>query len=229
MAKVNKWMIDPKDAVMLLIDHQSGLFQLVRDIELPVLRSHVTALAKIAHLARIPTFTTASVPDGPNGPLIPEIHHYNPDAVYIPRTGQINAWDNPPWVKAIEATKRKTLLIAGTLTSVCMAFPALSAVEAGYKVFTIIDASGNWSRMATDLTLARVAQAGAMPIDTFAVLSEIMSTWNRPDAMDFAAIMIDHLVPPYRALVESYDKAQSVQKTGQETKLDRQQKTRKKK
>jgi nicotinamidase-related amidase len=229
MAKVNKWMIDPQDAVMLLIDHQSGLFQLVRDIELPVLRSHVTALAKIAHLARIPTFTTASVPDGPNGPLIPEIHHYNPDAVYIPRTGQINAWDNPPWVKAIEATKRKTLLIAGTLTSVCMAFPALSAVEAGYKVFTIIDASGNWSRMATDLTLARVAQAGAMPIDTFAVLSEIMSTWNRPDAMDFAAIMIDHLVPPYRALVESYDKAQSVQKTGQETKLDRQQKTRKKK
>ena len=69
----NKWMIDPKDAVMLLIDHQSGLFQLVRDIDLPTLRAHVCALAKVAHLARIPTFTTASVPDGPNGPLIPEI------------------------------------------------------------------------------------------------------------------------------------------------------------
>jgi hypothetical protein len=74
MAEVNKWMIDHKDAVMLLIDHQSGLFQLVRDIELPTLRAHVTALAKVAHLAKIPTFTTASVPDGPNGPLIPEIH-----------------------------------------------------------------------------------------------------------------------------------------------------------
>ena len=152
MAKVNKWMIDPEDAVMLLIDHQSGLFQVVRDIELPELRANVTALAKMAYLAKIPTFTTASVPDGPNGPLIPEIHQYNPDAVYIPRTGQINAWDNPAWVKAIEATKRKTLLIAGTLTSVCMAFPALSALVAGYKVFTIVDASGNWSKMATDLT-----------------------------------------------------------------------------
>lgn len=220
MAEKNKWMIDPDDAVMLLIDHQSGLFQLVKDIDLPVLRSNVTSLAKMSRLARIPTFTTASVPDGPNGPLIPEIHECNPDAVYIPRTGQVNAWDNPPWVQAIEKTGRKTLLIAGTLTSVCMAFPTLSALVAGYKVFCIIDASGNWSKMATDLTLARVVQAGAMPIDTFAVLAELMSTWNRPDAMDFAAVMVD-IVPHYRALMESYDKAQSVQKGGRETKLDR--------
>jgi nicotinamidase-related amidase len=204
MATANKWLIDPKDAVMLLIDHQSGLFQLVEDIELPRLRTNVTALAKVAHLAKIPTFTTASVPDGPNGPLIPEIHEHNPKAVYIPRTGQINAWDNPAWVKAIEKTKRKTLLIAGTLTSVCMAFPTLSALVAGYKVFTIIDASGNWSKMATDLTLVRVAQAGAMPIDTFAVLSEIMGTWKRPDAKKFAAIMAE-LAPAYQLLMESYE------------------------
>ena len=220
MPEFNKWMIDPNDAVMLLIDHQSGLFQLVKDIDLPVLRSNVTALAKVARLAKIPTFTTASVPDGPNGPLIPEIHQYNPEAVYIARTGQINAWDNPAWVEAIERTKCKTLLIAGTLTSVCMAFPALSALVAGYKVFCIIDASGNWSKMATDLTLARVVQAGAIPIDTFAVLTELQNTWNRPDAMEFAAIFADHIIPGYRALIESYDKAHSVQKVGRETKLD---------
>src|SRR5213080_340265 len=220
MADFNKWMIDPKDAVMLLIDHQSGLFQLVRDMDLLTLRANVTALAKVARLAKIPTFTTASVPDGPNGPLIPEIHQHNPEAVYIPRTGQINAWDNPAWVKAIEKTGRKTLLIAGTLTSVCMAFPTLSALAAGYKVFNIIDASGNWSKMATEITLARCVQAGAMPIDTYAVLAEIMSTWNRTDAMEFAAIMVDHIVPHYRLLIESYDKAQSVQRDGHETKLE---------
>ncbi len=78
MADVNRWMIDPGDAVMCLIDHHSGLFQLVRDIELPVLRSNVTALAKVARLAKVPTFTTASVPDGPNGPLIPEIRAIAP-------------------------------------------------------------------------------------------------------------------------------------------------------
>lgn len=216
----NRWMIDPDDAVMLLIDHQSGLFQLVRDVDQPVLRRHVCALAKVAHLAGMPTFTTASVPDGPNGPLIPEIHQLNPEAVYIPRTGQINAWDNPEWVKAIEATERKTLIIAGTLTSVCMAFPTLSALVAGYKVFTVVDASGNWSTMATQITLARVVQAGAMPVDTYAVLAEVMSTWNRPDAMEFAGAMVDYIVPPYRALMESYDKAQDVQKVGRETRLE---------
>ena len=219
MSKTIKTMIDPDDAIMLLIDHQSGLFQLVKDIDMLTLRNNVIALAKVSQLAKIPTFTTASVPDGPNGPLIPEIHQHNPDAVYIPRTGQVNAWDNPKWVEAIEKTNRKTLLIAGTLTSVCMAFPTLSALAAGYKVFDIIDASGNWSKMATDITLARVVQAGAMPIDTFAVVGELMSTWNRADAMEFAAVMSDHIVPHYRLLYESFDKAQSVKEKGPETQL----------
>jgi nicotinamidase-related amidase len=213
-------MIDVDDAVLLLIDHQSGLFQVVRDIDVPTLRRHVTALAKVAHLAGIPTFTTASVPDGPNGPLIPDIAAANPDAVYIPRTGQINAWDNPAWVDAIQKTGRRTLLMAGTVTSVCMAFPAISAIEAGYKVFAIIDASGNWSRMATDITIARVVQAGAMPIDTFAVLGEIQGTWNRPDANAFGAVMQDYVLGTYRELVESYAKAQTVQQSGPETVMD---------
>jgi nicotinamidase-related amidase len=211
MTDTNKWMIDPSDAVLLLIDHQSGLFQLVRDIEYTTLRNNVTTLAKVAHLAKIPTITTASVPDGPNGPIIPEIHQSNPNAVHVPRSGPINAWDHRPFVEAIESTKRKTLLIAGTLTSICMAFPTLRALAAGYKVFCIVDASGNHSQMATDLTIARVTQAGAMPIDTFAVMSELMNTWNRPEAMDFAKVMIDHIVPAYGALMESYAKAQAAQ------------------
>src|SRR4029077_4413927 len=133
--------------------------------------------------------------------------------VYIRRTGQINAWDNPAWVEAIEKTGRKTLIIAGTLTSVCMAFPTLSALAAGYKVFNVVDASGNWSSMATEITLARIVQAGARPIDTVAVLSEVMGTWNRPDAMEYAAIMTS-LMPGYQLLIESYNKARSVQSGG---------------
>ena len=64
--------------------------------------------------------------------------------------------------------------------------------------------------------------AGAVPTDTFATLGELMSTWNRPDAMEFGQIMAEHIVPHYRLLFESYDKAQNVQKVGHETKLDRQ-------
>ena len=110
MSKVISTMIDPTDAVMLLIDHQSGLFQLVADMDELTLRNNVSVLAKVAHLGKIPTFTTASVPDGPNGPLIPEIHRFNPDAVHIPRTGQINAWDNPKWVEAIQKTVEEAFI-----------------------------------------------------------------------------------------------------------------------
>ena len=64
-------VIDPDVAVMLLIDHQSGLFQTVNDMPMPVLRNHAAALARMATLAKLPVITTASVPQGPNGPLIP--------------------------------------------------------------------------------------------------------------------------------------------------------------
>src|SRR6266571_7514157 len=88
----NSVMINPDDAVMLLIDHQSGLFNLVKDIPVPDLRRNVIALAKVATLLKIPVITTASVPDGPNGPLIPEIHQTAPHAQYVAREGQINTW-----------------------------------------------------------------------------------------------------------------------------------------
>jgi nicotinamidase-related amidase len=220
MATLNG-MLDPNDAVILLIDHQSGLFNTVRDLPIPDLRNYVIAIAKTATLLNIPVITTASVPDGPNGPLIPEIHQYAPHAVYVPRTGQINTWDNPLFVKEVEKTGRKTLIIAGTLTSVCMAFPAVSAVQAGYKAYCVVDASGNWSKLATDTTIARVAQAGAIPTDTFAIVAELMQTWNRPEGSRFAEILADHVCPEYKCLMESYGKAQAVVKDGPETHLDK--------
>jgi len=220
MATLNG-MLDPDDAVILLIDHQSGLFNTVRDVPIPDLRNYVIAIAKTATLLNIPVITTASVPDGPNGPLIPEIHEHAPHAVYVPRTGQINTWDNPLFVKAIEKTGRKTLIIAGTLTSVCMAFPAVSAVQAGYKAYCVVDASGNWSKLATDTTIARVAQAGAIPTDTFAIVAELMQTWNRPEGSRFAEILADHVCPEYKCLMESFGKAQAVVKDGPETHLDK--------
>ncbi|SCY04405.1 Nicotinamidase-related amidase [Nitrosospira sp. Nl5] len=204
--------INPEETLMLLIDHQSSLFQLVKDIPVPDLRRNAISLAKVATLLKMPVITSASVPDGPNGPLIPEIHQAAPHAQYVARRGEINVWDSPDFVKAVEATGRKTLILAGTLTSVCMAFPSISAVAAGYKVYAVVDASGNWSTMATDLTIARIVQAGVIPIDTVAVISELQETWNRPEAMEFANLYADGPMPHYRLLIESYDKAQAVQK-----------------
>ena len=207
-------VIDVNDAVMLLIDHQSGLFQTVGDMPMPELRARAAALAKIASLAKIPVITTASVPQGPNGPLIPEIHANAPHAQYVARKGEINAWDNPEFVAAVKATGRKTLIIAGTITSVCMAFPSISAVADGYKVFAVIDASGTYSKLAQEITLARVVQAGVVPMDTAAVASEIQRTWNREDAGEWAEVYT-HIVPAAQLLIDSYSTAQDVVKNSE--------------
>jgi nicotinamidase-related amidase len=214
-------IIDPSDAVMLLIDHQSGLFQTVKDMPMTELRTNATTLARVATLAEMPVITTASVPQGPNGPLIPEIHRHAPHAQYVPRRGEVNAWDNPEFVAAVKATGRGTLIIAGTITSVCMAFPCIAAVHDGYKVFAVIDASGTYSKMAEEITVARVVQAGVVPIDTAGVLAEIQRTWNRPDAMQWAEMWCA-VLPNYQLLMESHQKAQDVVKNHEE--LDSQRK-----
>lgn len=197
------------DTAMLLIDHQSGLFQAIGDMPFTTVRANAAALARAAALAKIPVITTASVPQGPNGPLIPEIHRNAPHAKYVARRGQINAWDNPDFVDAVKATGKGTLIVAGTITSVCMAFPSISAVADGYRVFAVVDASGTYSKMAQEITLARTVQAGVVPIDTGAVLSELQKTWNRPDAQQWAEAYAA-VFPPYQLLIESYLKAQEV-------------------
>jgi len=202
-------VIDPNNVAMLLIDHQSGLFQTVKDLTVPELRAHAVTLAKVATLSKIPVITTASVPQGPNGPLIPEIHQFAPHAQYIARKGQINAWDNPDFVAAVKATGKKQLIIAGTITSVCMAFPSISAVADGYQVFAVVDASGTYSKMAQEITLARVVQAGVVPMDTAAVCSELQKTWHRDDAQQWAEAY-SAVFPAYQLLIESYLKAQEV-------------------
>ncbi|WP_313273892.1 hydrolase [Stenotrophomonas sp.] len=212
-------VINPDDAAMLLIDHQSGLFQTIHDMPFTSVRAHATALAQMATLTKMPVITTASVPQGPNGPLIPEIHEAAPHAKYVARKGEINAWDNTEFVAAVKATGRKQLIIAGTITSVCMAFPSISAVADGYQVFAVVDASGTYSKMAEEITLARVVQAGVVPMDTAAVASELQRTWHRDDAQQWAQIYTK-IFPNYQLLIESYMKAQDVEKNHE--KLDSQ-------
>jgi len=207
----SKVLLDPADTVLLLLDHQSGLFQTVKDISVAELRTNTVILAKVAKLMKVPVITTASVPDGPNGPLMQEIQQYAPDAIYVPRKGEISAWDNEEFVKTVRNTGRKTLIIAGVWTSVCVAFPALQAKADGYKVYAVMDASGDPSEMASRTTLARLAQAGVIPVSTNAVFCELQRTWNRPDAADFAALYAAY-APNYQAAMESFQRAQEVLK-----------------
>ena len=202
-------LLDPSDTVILLMDHQAGLFQTVKDISVADLRANTTLIAKVATLLKIPVITTASEPNGPNGPLMPEIHQAAPHAVYVPRKGEVNAWDNDDFVNAVRATGKKTLIMAGVWTSVCVMFPALDAKAAGFRVYAVIDASGDPSELVSRTTLARFTQAGVIPTSANAVLSEMHRTWNRPEAAELAKLYA-LATPHYAAVIESYQKAQDV-------------------
>ncbi|GFE79434.1 hypothetical protein GCM10011487_14340 [Steroidobacter agaridevorans] len=158
--------------------------------------------------SRIPVITTASEPNGPNGPLMSELAHAAPKALYVPRKGEVNAWDNPDFVAAVRKTGRKTLIMAGVWTSVCVMFPALDAKAAGYKVYAVTDASGDPSLLASSTTIARFVQAGIVPTSTNAVVSEVHRTWNRPDAPEIAKLY-GLISPNYAAVAESFNKAQA--------------------
>ena len=200
-------LLDPADTLVLLLDHQSGLFQTVKDIAVADLRRNVAMIARLCTLLKIPVITTASEPAGSNGPLMPEIHELAPHAVYVPRKGEVNAWDNQDFVAQVRATGRKTLVMAGVWTSVCVMFPALDACAAGYDVYAVIDASGDPSDMASRVSLARFVQGGVKPTTTNALLSELHRTWARPEAADLAQLY-GLVAPNYAAVMESYARAQ---------------------
>jgi nicotinamidase-related amidase len=190
------------DAALLLVDHQSGLLSLVQDYSPGEFKNNVLALAAIGKFFKLPTILTTSFEDGPNGPLMPELKEIFPEAPYVPRPGQINAWDNADFVKAVQQTGRRQLLIAGIVTDVCVAFPALSAIEAGFQVFVVADASGTFNEAVRQAALMRMAAAGAQLMNWFAVACELHRDW-RNDIEGLGKLFSAH-IPAYQNLMTSY-------------------------
>ncbi|MEB6667385.1 hydrolase [Acinetobacter vivianii] len=194
--------LDKDNAAVLLVDHQTGLLSLVRDIDPDKFKNNVLALVDAAKYFNLPTILTTSFENGPNGPLVPELKEMFPDAPYIARPGQINAWDNEDFVKAIKATGKKQLIIAGVVTEVCVAFPALSALAEGFEVFVITDASGTFNALTRDAAWDRMSQAGAQLMTWFGMACELHRDW-RNDIEGLGALFSNH-IPDYRNLMNSY-------------------------
>ena len=198
------------DAVLLLVDHQSGLISLVQDFSPDDFKNSVIALADIGKFFKLPTILTTSFDEGPNGPLVPELMERFPDAPFIHRPGQINAWDNEDFVKAIRDTGRKQLIIAGVVTDVCVSFPALSAIEAGYDVFVVTDASGTFNTTVQQAAWQRMSAAGVQLMNWFSVACELHRDW-RNDMQGLGNLLSNHL-PNYRNLMTSFNMLQAAKK-----------------
>lgn len=201
--------LNKNDAAVLLVDHQAGLLSLVRDINPDSFRNNVLALADLARYFELPTVLTTSFETGPNGPLMSELKETFPDAPYIARPGQINAWDNEEFLEAVRATGKKQLIIAGIVTEVCVAFPTLSALEEGYEVFVVTDASGTFNTLTRDSALQRMTAAGAQLMTWFGVACELHRDW-RNDIEGLGSLFANH-IPDYRNLMNSYTSLQATE------------------
>ena len=195
--------LEKENAAVLLVDHQAGLLSLVRDIDPDKFKNNVLALADLAKYFKLPTILTTSFEVGPNGPLVPELKELFPNAPYIARPGNINAWDNEDFVKAVKATGKKQLLIAGVVTEVCVAFPALSALAEGYDVFVVTDASGTFNDITRQAAWDRMSAAGAQLMTWFGVACELHRDW-RNDVEGLATLFSNH-IPDYRNLITSFN------------------------
>lgn len=196
-------LLDRDDAVFLMLDHQAGLMQIVNDIDQTQLRRNVAAKGMVAEYFNIPVIASTSVPGGPNGPLIREVMDNAPSAIVIDRAGPINAWDDVRIREAVEATGRTTIIISGILTSVCVAFPAIEMAQEGYHVIAVIDASGDYSDLASQTTIARLQQAGVVVESTFSVLSQVHDTWDEANT-PLMAQAYSLVTPEYGSVIESY-------------------------
>lgn len=193
--------LSPDNAVLAMIDHQTGLLASVRDILPETLRKNINGLTNMAKTAGIPSVVTASMPEGPNGPVSSDITNVLGNVV-INRAGEINAWNSPEFKAAIEATGRKKIIMAGIVTDVCLLFPALSAVAEGYDVYAVIDASGTWDEVTRDAAMLRMNQAGVKVTTWASVLAEVMNDWRSEQGYPLGGVLGGHTA--YGLVYESY-------------------------
>src|SRR5206468_1489511 len=189
------------NAALLLVDHQIGLYTGVRDIDVGQLKHNVVGLAKAARVLNVPVIVTATSPEM-WGPVIPELTEALPGISIINRT-TVNAFDEPRFAKAVEATGRKKLIVAGISLEVCAAFPAITAIGKGYDAYVAVDASGTFSDTKREAGLLRMQQAGVIVSDYATLMVEILKDNARPEA----AAVYNALDMPWATLVGQISKA----------------------
>jgi nicotinamidase-related amidase len=190
-----------QDSALLLIDHQVGTMQLVKNIPYEVVKQNAIALAKTAKILNIPVVLTSSQETNVQGPLLPELQEILPEAfeARIQRAGIVNAWNDPNFSAAVAATGKKNLIIAGVTTSVCLVYPALSAIAAGYTVQAVMDASGSPSELAEEVSRRRMENAGTILTATDSIIAELAQDWSTSSGSQLIQVLFQHVLPSIAA------------------------------
>jgi nicotinamidase-related amidase len=184
---VTDHLLTPQNAALVVIDYQPSQIQAVRSIDHDLLVDNIVSVARLAetfHLSVV--LSTVNVAHG-QGPTVPELKAVLSEHKEIDRT-TINSWEDVEFRRAVEATGRRKLIMTALWTEVCLAFPTLDALRAGFEVYPVVDAVGGTSPEAHRAGLERIVQAGAKPISWVSLACELQRDWARvetvPDVVD---------------------------------------------
>jgi nicotinamidase-related amidase len=181
-----KSLLTPDNHVLVLVDHQPQMAFSTRSIDIAELRNNVTGLAKSAKTFNVPTILTTVAEKSFAGPIFPEIQAVFPNQKAIDRT-TMNTWEDQRVVDIVQKSGKKKIVLAALWTEVCGVLPALSALEQGYEVYFVTDASGGVTKEAHDMAVQRMIQAGVKPITWVQYLLELQRDWARGET--YAAVM----------------------------------------
>ncbi|HHN8376607.1 TPA: hydrolase [Morganella morganii] len=176
-------LLSPQNSAVIFIDHQPQMAFGVANIDRQQLKNNTVGLAKAAKIFNVPTIYTSVETESFSGYIWPELLAVHPESKPIERTS-MNSWEDPKFVEAVKATGRKKLVMAALWTEVCLNFPTLMAIEAGYEVYIVTDASGGTSVDAHERSIDRMVQAGAIPVTWQQVLLEYQRDWSRKETYD---------------------------------------------
>src|SRR5258708_40179375 len=173
----------PQDSAVVFIDHQPQMLFGVSSIERSLLMNNVTLLAKVAKEFKVPAVLTAVETESFSGYVWPQLLDVFPGQPVVERRS-MNAWDDAGFRKAIESTGRMNIILTGLWTEVCVTWPTLSMLEAGYTIYVVEDCCGATSAAAQDAALSRMVQAGAIRLTTIAALLEWQRDWAKREHYD---------------------------------------------
>src|SRR3982751_1997824 len=181
-AKIHS-LLTPENCTVIFIDHQPQMTFGVGSIDRQLLFSNVIGLAKAARIFKVPVILTTVETKSFSGYMWPDLLELFPGQEPIERTS-MNSWEDRKFVAAVERAGRKKLVMAALWTEVCLAFPAIQAMEAGYEVYAVDDASGGTSEVAHRCAMQRIVQSGAVPVTWQQVLLEFQRDWSRKETYD---------------------------------------------
>jgi nicotinamidase-related amidase len=179
------------DVTLVLIDFQPKLMLACRTLEPQVLTGNAVALAKVGAAFNLPVVTTGGRADDP---FLTEVSDAaGPNKTHIDRR-TIDAFETPEFVQAIEEMGRRTLVMAGITTDLCVLFPAISAIARGFTVQVVVDASACFTRQIEDVALMRLQQAGVALTTWASFASELHrgSNWQTGPGPTLMRTFVEH-------------------------------------